>query len=83
MDSEAEMKELITRFKGRTCKKLPKDASAKEVKTVARIKKEMKEYMRRSYTMDKPRILANQSVHSEYYGETPAEQHIRMTEKNS
>lgn len=76
--------ELYKRFQGKSCKRMPKDSSAKELKEVHRIKMEMKEYMRQRIPQSpKPHILANISVHHENYGETPQENMKRMTEKNS
>lgn len=77
--------EYYQRFKGKACKKLPRDCEEKDRKEIHRIKMEMKEFLRRhpSRQMPKPHILANISKHHENYGETPQECEDRMRKNNS
>ncbi len=62
-------------------KKLGIAASKKELKDAHRIKMEVKAEMREynhKRMKDDNFVLANQSVHSEHFGETPAQQAERM-----
>jgi hypothetical protein len=78
------MQELHERFKGKSCKRLPKDSCLKERKNVHRIKMEIKEYLRKNVEPPvKPHILANISKHHKHYGETPQENMSRMLKNNS
>ena len=78
-------RDLYERFRGKACKRFPKDAKKKEMKEAHRIKMEMKEYMRKNLKPDEEArpALANISVHHENFGETPHENEIRMREKSS
>lgn len=76
--------ELHERFKGKSCKKLPKDSCLKERQNVHRIKMEIKEIMRKRVpTQSKQYILANISKHHKHYGETMQENMSRMLKNNS
>jgi hypothetical protein len=76
--------ELYERFKGKSCKRLPKDSVLKERKNVHRIKMEIKEMMRRQRSVPaKPYILANLSKHHPNYGDTPQQDMQRKLENNS
>lgn len=76
--------ELAERFKGRACKKLPKDSTKKEIKEVARIKRELKDQMRSNWIASGPKhMISNISKFHENYGETMSENFIRMFKKSS